>query len=107
MWTNNGRKIYIQALFDKIKEGAEIRYYAGDVELCVIELTTPVAVLENSAIVFNYAEAVAVGRGTADKAVLHIENTDILELKIPDDMALEPREVLPGAIIKLDDFIIQ
>ena len=107
MWTGEGRKIYLQALFDKIKDGAEMRYYSGDVELCAIKLTAPVAVLENSAIIFNYAEAVAVGRGTADKAMLRVENTDILELKIPDNMTLEPREVLPGAIIKLDDFIIQ
>ena len=107
MWTIEAREEMLQAIFDKIKDGAKLVFFVNDEELLIVDMPAPVAEIQNGAIIFNTAEGVSSRSGTPTHAFLLARDIALLNLPIPDVLKLEPSDVIAGSVIKVERFIVQ
>lgn len=107
MWTVEAREAMLQGIFDQINDGASLVFFVNDRQLLTIDLTAPVATIQNGAIIFNTAEGISTQSGTPTHAILAAKGVNLLNVPIPDVLVLTPGEVIAGSVIVVERFIIQ
>lgn len=105
MWTANGKNAQAQGVFDQVKNGSTLVYYSNNEEIFTLKI--PSAELQNGIIIFHSAETVSLKSGRPNRAVLSGNNGALMELSVPDELSLDPIDVVAGAVIKIERLMIQ
>lgn len=105
MWTTNGKNAQVQGVFDQVKNGATIVYYFNNEEIFTLEI--PSAILQNGIIIFQPAETISLNSGRPNRAVLSGNSGPLMELLVPEELSLDPQDVIAGAVIKIERLMIQ
>lgn len=108
MWTVKGKESLLNGANEALRPGAKVELFAEGVSLCVINVPFPASHVENGMLVLATGEALALVRGTADRAEISGENGVVLiELSVPDEMVVEPVEIIPGAMVAIKSVVIK
>lgn len=107
MWTIKARELMLQAMNEAAAPGVLLVLFEGQQEVARIEIPEPATRIENGSLIFNEAEAVALDRGRPDRAEISAKDLVLLELNIPDELLIEPADIVPGALIQIKDILIQ
>lgn len=107
MWTIKARELMLEAMHEASINGATLILFEGAREIVRIDIPEPATRLENGALIFSEAEAVALDRGRPDRAEISANNIVLLELNIPDELLIEPADIVPGALIQIKEILIQ
>lgn len=107
MWTIKARELMLEAMHEASINGATLILFEGAREIARIDIPEPATRLENGSLIFNETETIALDRGRPDNATISVSELVLLELNIPDELLIEPADIVPGALIQIKEILIQ
>lgn len=107
MWTIKARELMLQAMNEIAAPGVVVSVFDGTQLIVSIDINEPATRIESGALIFSEAEAISTESGLATRVEISAGGSVLLELVAPDEIQVEPSQIVPGSMVQIKSLLIQ